>query len=141
MYLDTSVLVKLYCREDGAAECEAVASRADGFFSSELLHGELCSALLGKERNRLISPGLRAEIWQLFLDHVGEGRIQLLALNGIVVREAADVMTQLHPEIPLRTLDAIHLATYLSVDAGPLFTRDKRMLEAARKLGLSLAGE
>lgn len=141
MYLDTSVLVKLYCREDGADECEMIASRANGFFSSELLYGELCSALLGKERDRTISPGLRAEIWQLFLDHVGEGRIQLLALNGIVVREAADVMSQLHPKIPLRALDAIHLATYLSVDAGPLFTRDKRMLEAARKLGLNLAGE
>ena len=141
MYLDTSVLVKLYCREDGAEECEMIASRADGFFSSELLHGEVCSALLGKERSRTVSPGLRAEIWQLFLDHVSEGRIHLLALNGIVVREAADVMTQLHPAIPLRAMDAIHLATYLSVDAGPLFTRDKRMLEAARKLGLNLAGE
>lgn len=141
MYLDTSVVVKLYCREDGADACEAVVSRANGFFSSELLHGELCSALLGKERSRAITAGLRADIWQLFLDHVGEGRIRLLALNGVVVREAAEVMTQLHPKIPLRALDAIHLATYLSVDAGPLFSCDQRMIEAARELGLNLAGD
>jgi predicted nucleic acid-binding protein len=141
MYLDTSVLVKLYCREDGADDCETIASRATGFFSSELLHGELCSALLRKERSRTISAGLREEIWRLFLDHVDAGRIQLLPLNGLVVREAAEVMTQLHPTIPLRALDAIHLATYLCVDAGPLFSCDKRMLEAARKLGLNLAGE
>jgi len=49
-------------------------------------------------------------------------------------------MGELHPGVPLRTLDAIHLATYLDVEAGPLFTRDPRMLQAAAFMGLPLAG-
>lgn len=72
--------------------------------------------------------------------HVAEGAVQLIPLNNLVVAEAVGLMTQVYPDVLLRTLDAIHLASYLSVDAGPLFTRDKRMLAVARKLGLPLAG-
>jgi predicted nucleic acid-binding protein len=39
----------------------------------------------------------------------------------------------------LRTLDALHLATYGGIEAGPLFTRDKRMREAARRMDYPLA--
>jgi len=49
-------------------------------------------------------------------------------------------LDELHPNVPLRTLDALHLATYLSVETGPLFTKDIRMRQAAARLGLSLAG-
>ena len=37
----------------------------------------------------------------------------------------------------LRTLDAIHLATYDSVITGPIFTKDKRMIAAAKLLGFA----
>jgi predicted nucleic acid-binding protein len=47
---------------------------------------------------------------------------------------AKDIMLRLHPQVPLRTLDAIHLATCISIVAGPLFTTDKRMIEAATAL-------
>lgn len=140
MYLDTSAAVKLYCREKGSEECEAIAATADGFFSSELYQAELHGALLAKERAGIISAKLRAHIWRSFESHLAEGSMQLVALNGLVVREAIEIMSQIHPDVPLRTLDAIHLATYLSVDAGPLFTRDVRMLAAARKLNIPLAG-
>ena len=70
---------------------------------------------------------------------LAEGNIHLIKLDGLLVREAAEVMRQVYP-LALRPLDALHLATYLSVDAGPLFTRDRRMREAAAKLGIPLAG-
>ena len=47
-------------------------------------------------------------------------------------------MLEVHPHVPLRTLDAIHLATYLSVITGPLFTKDARMRDAARLLEIPL---
>jgi predicted nucleic acid-binding protein len=46
-------------------------------------------------------------------------------------------MLKVHPHVPLRTLDAIHLATYESVVTGPIFTKDKRMRAAARLLGFA----
>jgi predicted nucleic acid-binding protein len=140
MYLDTSVVVSLYAREAGSENCEAVVAASDGFFSSELLLGEMTGAVLAKEKNKIITPDLREAILAKFDAHVADGTVRLIPLNGLVVREAVKVMRQAHPEVLLRTLDAIHLATYLSVDAGPLFTRDRRMQAAARKLGIPLAG-
>jgi predicted nucleic acid-binding protein len=139
MYLDTSVAAKLYIREPDSDEIEAAASSGDGLFSSELLYAELRSAMLGKERVKALSSAQREMAWNKFQEHLEAGLLQLLPLNGIVIREASEVIAQVHPQVALRSLDAIHLATALSVDAGPLLTRDKRMIEAAKKLGLALA--
>lgn len=138
MYLDTSVAVKLFVREPDSDECELVVG-GDGFVTSELFVGEFWSALLAKERAKHFGPTVRPAVWSEFNSLVAEGIVQLVPLNGIVLREAIEVMGQVHPHVALRTLDAIHLATYLSVDAGPLFTRDQRMIDAARLLNLPLA--
>lgn len=138
MYLDTSVAVKLFIPEPDSAECEAIVGNS-GFISSELLFGELHAAALGKERRGHIDATSREGSLAVFEAALAEGQIQLVKLDGQTVRQAAEIMKQVYP-VPLRTLDAIHLAAYLSVDAGPLFTRDRRMHEAARKLGIPLAG-
>lgn len=139
MYLDTSVAVALYAREAGSDRYETILAGSDGFISSELLRGELTRALLAKEKNRFISAALRETIQMKFEEHLLDGTVQLVALNGLVMREAVEVMRQVYPHVLLRTLDAIHLATFLSVDAGPLFTRDRRMIGAAQRLGIPLA--
>jgi|GEM_PF-6084183 len=47
-------------------------------------------------------------------------------------------MFEVHPYVPLRTLDAIQLATCLSVVTGALFTKNVRIQEAARLLEIPL---
>ena len=138
MYLDTSVAVKLFIPEPDSDECELIVGDL-GFFSSELLIAELWSDVLAKERGGHISEKARRQIWERFEALQADGLVQLVPLTGMIVHEAVDVMSQVHPEVRLRILDALHLATYLSVDAGPLFTRDKCMIEAARRLNISLA--
>ena len=138
MYIDTCVAVKLYTREPDSEECQHIAA-GHRLVSSELLYTELWSALLAKERAKVISPELRQRVWQLFEEHLLEDVIELVALDGHVVREAAEIMAKVHPHVPLRTLDAIHLATYAGIEAGPLFTKDKRMIDAARRLEFPLA--
>lgn len=138
MYIDTCVAVKLYTREPDSEECQQIAA-GQRLVSSELLYTELWSALLAKERNKVITPELRQRVWQLFEEHLLEDVIELVALDGHVVREAAEIMAKVHPQVPLRTLDALHLATYAGIEAGPLFTRDKRMNDAARRLEFPLA--
>jgi len=140
MYLDTSVVVKLYVAEPDSAECE-VQLDGGGLVSSELLFGEFYSALLAKERGGLIRAAQREEAWLQFAEHVAGRRIHLLPLDGEVVREARAIMAATHPTVPLRTLDALHLATFRTVDAGPLFSKDQRMNAAARHLRLPVVGE
>lgn len=138
MYLDTSIVVKLYTREPDSAECEKIVS-GHRILSSELLYTELWSALLAKERNGVLSPDDRQRIWQLFERHLLDEFVELVNLDGQVLREAAEMIARVHPQVPLRTLDAIHLATFAGLDAGPLFTTDRRMIEAARLVAFPLA--
>jgi len=139
MYIDTSVAVKLYTREPDSEACEAVVAGAS-LAASELLYCELRSALLAKERLRMISAHAMARVWAAFEQSVAERRLHLVPLDGAIVHQAALVLSEVHPSVPLRTLDALHLATFMSIEAGPLFTRDKRMRQAALRLNLEVAG-
>jgi len=138
MYLDTSVFVKLYTPETDSAECEHLV-RGHPLVASELLYPELWSALLAKERAKVISPDDRQRIWALFEAHLLGDVIELIEIDGNVLREAAEIMAKVHPAVPLRMLDAIHLATFAGIDAGALLTADRRMAEAARLLEFPLA--
>lgn len=138
MYIDTCIAVKLYTREPDSEECQQIAA-GHRLVSSELLYTEMWSALLVKERAGVLTPAWRQRVWQVFEQHLLDDVIELVALDGHVVREAAEVMARVHPHVPLRTLDALHLATYGGVEAGVLFTRDKRMRDAARRLEFPLA--
>lgn len=136
MYLDTSVLVKRYVAEPDSEQVDEVVV---GFtlVTSELALGEVWSALLAKERNKVLSHTARDSAWKAFLADIDEGVLRLIPLDGVTIREANEIMLRVHPDVPLRTLDAIHLATYDSVITGPVFTKDKRMLAAAKLLGFA----
>jgi predicted nucleic acid-binding protein len=139
MYLDTSVVVKLYTHEADSAACEEVVE-GHKVVSSELLYAELWSALLAKERAGVLSAAKRETVWELFESHLLDDEVTLVDLDGLVVRDAAEIMTMVSPAVPLRTLDALHLATIAAIEAGPLFSRDRRMLAAAKMLGFATAG-
>ncbi len=135
MYLDTSVVVKLFTREADSAACEKIVE-GHRIVSSELLYAELWSALLAKERSGALALEHRMRVWEMFEQLLVDDVVELVRLDAVVVRDAAEIMAVVHPEVPLRTLDAIHLATFAGLEAGPLFSRDKRMVVAAKKLGL-----
>lgn len=137
MYLDSCVLAKLLVAEPDSEACEHTIA-GSVIVSSELAYGEIFSALLRKERNRQITAQHRENAWNEFQRLVTDETIYLAALDGTIVRRAKDVMLDVHPHVPLRTLDAIHLATYLSVITGPFFTKDKRMRDAAKLLEIPL---
>lgn len=137
MYLDSCVLAKLFVYEPDSAACAAKVS-GSVIVSSELAYGELFSTLLRKERAREITAAQREALWANFERQVKEESIYLAVLDGVIVRRAQEIMLEVHPHVALRTLDAIHLATYLSVVTGALFTKDQRMREAARRLEIPL---
>lgn len=137
MYLDSCVLAKLFVYEPDSAACAAKVS-GSVIVSSELAYGELFSTMLRKERAREITAAQREALWANFERQVKEESIYLAVLDGVIVRRAKEIMLEVHPHVALRTLDAIHLATYLSVVTGALFTKDQRMREAARRLEIPL---
>jgi predicted nucleic acid-binding protein len=137
-YIDTSVATKLYINEADSSACVDIA-RGATLVSSRLLFCEFRSALLGKESRGEISREHRVEAWKQFVAHAAAGLVRFIPLDDVVIHDAADLLDELHPHVALRTLDALHIATFLSIDGGPLFTKDLRMLNAAAHLGLAVA--
>ena len=140
MYLDTAIIVKLLVDEHDTDYFQNALAGAL-LSSSELAFTEVRAALLTKERNKLISARQRDAAWQVFTERVLTRDIDLHPLNGLVLRKANHILSQCHPAVPLRTLDAIHTAACDLSQDFPLCTTDKRMRDAARVLGIPVFPE
>lgn len=123
LYLDSSAIVKLVLREPETAELVQVVQAGPEVVSSNLAWTEVLIATRRAGRSTA-----RAE-------RVLES-IALVPIDDGILREAA----ALGPK-DLRTLDAIHLATVLSLspDVGTMITYDVRQAHAASAHGLKVA--
>ena len=138
VYLDSSIIVKLFVREP---DSEYFGRLADGqaLSSSMLAYTEVWSALLAKERAGGITPEQRRRAWASFQYNVDEELIALAPLSPAIFRRTHRLLEQCQPQVPLRSLDALHLATCDQAQDWPLCTTDKRMIAAAARLGFPLA--
>lgn len=120
-YLDTSAAAKLLVDE---VESAALAAWADGA-DVRLLATHLLETELRRFANRHDLP--QADVSAVL------ARIDLYDLPPSLYREAG-----LRPGKSLRSLDALHLAAAIRLDAEALVTYDIRLAEAAGGIGLSV---
>jgi len=137
MYLDSCILVKLLVVEP---DSEFFVRSLEGkpLVTSELAQTEVFSALLARERTGKISVTDRRRAWREFEARIEAGEIRVEALNSIVLRKAMHSLERCHPKVPLRTLDAIHLAAADLCHDFPLATTDGRLRDAATLLGFKI---
>jgi len=135
MYIDTSVMIKLLTLEPDSA---FYADKVEGqpLVSSELLYTEVAGALLAKERSGKLHAKQRLKVWAIFQEQVTEHDIHLLQCRTETFRKAQSIMEVCHPLVPLRSLDALHLAACDLSQLFPLVTNDSRMMAAAQRLGI-----
>ncbi len=131
MYLDTGILVKLLSPESETAFFEREL-RGHSLATSELAIVEVTSALCAKERAGLITASQRARAEAKFATMIREDVLELCDLNNRTLRKAMQVIHGCHPNAPLRTLDALHVATCDLAQEFPLCTTDARMHAAAQ---------
>lgn len=127
LYLDASALVKLVAREPETAALRRYLRR-------HRTEHRVTSALARTEVVRAVFDG-RVDTVTRARDVIrGTG---LIAVDARVLDDAAT----LAPGTPLRSLDAIHLASarMLGVDLRAVVTYDGRMADAAAALGLPVA--
>ena len=137
MYLDTSVLLKIFVREP---DSEFYGKLTDGqaICSSVLAYTEFWSALLAKERSGALTAAQRQQVWSAFDRNVLEDLIDLTPMSPAIFKRANRILERCHPKVPLRSLDALHLASADQAQDWPLATGDKRMRAAAELLGFPL---
>lgn len=125
IYLDSSALLKLLHEEP---ESTALADWLTGHASSTLLSSELANVEVIRACRR-INPDALPEARALL------SGLDLIPLAGAVVAAAGDI-----GETTLRSLDAIHLASALSIreDLSAFVAYDHRLSDAASAAGLRL---
>lgn len=137
MYLDSCIIVKLLVMEPDS-EYFVRSLEGQPLVTSELARTEVFSALLAHERAGKLSAAQRRLAWREFNGRIETGELRIETLNSIVLRKATHLLERCHPRVPLRTLDAIHVATTDLCQEFPLATTDRRMRDAADVLGLPL---
>jgi uncharacterized protein len=137
LYIDSSALAKLYVPEPESDRLDAFLCGRLGLMISELAITEVLSAVARRKREGELQPELANEIRDAVLADADSDSFSRLQLDPAVHREAERLLlaTAL---LPLRTLDALHLALAFSGAATHVLTFDRRMREAAVQSGLSV---
>lgn len=135
MYLDTGILVKLLTPEPETVWFEREL-RGHALATSELALVEVKSALFAKERAKVINRAQRQRAEAKFAELIETEVLQLVDLSNRVLRRATRVIEVCHPNIPIRALDALHVASCDFVNDFPLCTTDARMHAAAQVMHL-----
>jgi predicted nucleic acid-binding protein len=135
VYLDTSVLVAYYYPEPISPLVEKFVRTLSRPSICVLTEVEFASALSRKVRENTLTPEDANRIEKLFQSHVEEGLYRRLMIDADHYQRAKSWILQF--VVPLRSLDAIHLA----VAAGnrlKLASSDQGLCHAARHYGIEV---
>ena len=140
MYIDSAIIVKLLVKEE-LSDFFQDALENTVLTTSELSLVEVASALLSKVRAKSISEKQRLAAREVFHKKIDAEQILILPLDSPVYSKARSLIEFCHPEVSLRTLDAIHMAACDISQDLPLCATDSRIRAAATKLRIPLFSE
>jgi predicted nucleic acid-binding protein len=137
IYVDTSALVKRYVQEPGSDAFDAFFLTQAPLGISRLTVIEMRCALARRRRAHQVSPELETQVLEAFRLDMQDGALVVASFNDDDLTLAYHLMDEVGA-VPLRTLDALHLAVARHVAAPGFATADKNQAEAARQLGFAL---
>jgi uncharacterized protein len=141
-FLDSSALAKQYRTETGSGWVQQL-TRTQPIAVSTLVIVEVSSAITRLVREGILTPEQRNLILQRFTLDVEA--MLVVGLERDIVEDAAGLVVQAPTAIPLRSLDALHLATARTLAASEPATSselrfvssDTRLLAAAEWAGIT----
>lgn len=136
-YIDTSALAKWYVNEPGSEAFEDFVRGIDWAIVSRLTALELRCLLARRRRAGDFDRNYERRAFATFRQDLGLGHLRLLPYEDAQVINAVDLVDRLDP-VPLRALDAMHLALALHARCERLATSDQIMAQAAEALGLTV---
>ena len=140
-YWDTSAFAKLYLTEADSVAFEQKAATVTVIVTVRLALYEMRRVAFRKESDGIIPAGTAESILAQVEQDVGAGEVRVVEVDAAVEAEFNNIMVTCYrrtPSLPIRTFDALHLASARVVGETELVATDKRMRDAAKLLGFSL---
>lgn len=138
VYLDTSALVKRYLPERNSEAFDAYFAELGPVHISRLTLVELRSTFARKRRQARLNPKQEMAAMNEVRTDIQNGLLSVAPSTDADFIEAFRLMDEL-TALPLRTLDALHLATASVLGTGVIATADDVMRRAAQQLQLDVA--
>ncbi len=136
VYIDSSAVLATLFGEDGAADAQRCLDEASLIFTSVLTSVECSRSIVRARTLHRISPIESLALARALSE--AERAWNQMAIDEVVVERARNAF----PVEPVRSLDAIHLASALlardAFGSMAVLTFDERMRETARTLDLPL---
>ena len=137
IYFDTSALAKWYINEAKSEDVEQYIREQGPVSISDLTVVEMRCLLARRRREKSIDAKMETEIFATFQEDIREKFLICHQLPEGWAAGAVNLLSVLS-DIPLRTLDALHLATIKDLTADILATADNIMASGAKAMGISV---
>jgi predicted nucleic acid-binding protein len=135
-YFDSAYVVKCYLNEPESSEVRELARSSDSVTSSALCIAELACAVHRKVREGTLSADRALALREYFLNHLAAEVWLLIPVTDRILRKVELLTRTLPKSIPLRALDAIHIASAMDEGFHEIWTNDRHLLTAASHLGI-----
>jgi predicted nucleic acid-binding protein len=136
IYLDASALVKLFVPEPESDTLNQALVGSEDVILSELALTEMAAALGRRTREGRLTL---AESRRLYREATKLAASCRRAELTPPIHRRAERLLLTSKEVPLRALDALHVALALDAEAATLVTYDPRLRDAAASQGLFVA--
>lgn len=135
VYFDTSALAKWYLNESLSEQVEEYIREHGPVEISDLTVVEMRSLLARRRREKDFDAKTEMRVFAVFEEDIRQRFLIRHPMPESLAAGAVNLIATL-PDVPLRTLDAMHLVIAEGINASVLATSDRVMAEAAKGMGL-----
>jgi uncharacterized protein len=137
IYFDTSALAKWYINEIRSGDVEQYIQQHGPVAISDLTVVEMRCLLARHRREKSITPQIEMEIFATFQEDIRQGFLLCHPFPEDLAEGTLNVLALLS-DIPIRTLDALHLMIAKEIFTEVLVTADRIMADGAKALGIKV---
>jgi len=137
IYFDTSALAKWYLNEARSDDVEKYVQEHGPVAISELTVVELRCLLARRRRERNIDLKMEVRVFATFQEDIRQNFLICHPLPKALATGAISLLSIL-ADVPLRTLDALHLMIAQEIQTDVLATADRIMAAGGKAMGFSV---
>jgi len=137
IYFDTSALAKWYLPEEQSNEVEKYIQEHGPVVISDLTVVEMRNLLARHRREGNLDPNTEIKVFATFEEDIRQKFLICHPLSDGMARGAVNLLSVLC-DLPLRMIDAMHLAMAKEIQTDVLATADPVMASAAKAMGFSV---
>jgi hypothetical protein len=137
IYFDTSALAKWYLNEARSDDVEKYIQEHGPVAISELTVVELRCLLARRRRERNIDLKMEMRVFATFQEDIRQNFLICHPLPKNLAAGAINLLSVIG-EVPLRTLDALHLMIAKEIQTDVLATADRIMAAGGKAMGFSV---